>query len=311
MFWSQWMGKYWNADVIRWLAEDWQITMIRLAMGADQGGYVENPGEKDKVITCVDAAIAAGIYVVIDWHDHMAEQHTDQAKGFFNEMASRYGSYANVLFEIYNEPINQPWSTIKWYAEQVIPVIRAHSNNIIIVGTPKWSSEPDVAASDPVGGTNLAYTIHFYAATHGESLRSRVLNAKVWGQAVFATEWGTCEASGDGYVDVGSTHTWLGFLAHHHISDANWAIADKNEACAALQPGASANGGWPRSMLTESGKYIKDGLTGNWWQVGCCKFGNDCADCGEDGTGWCHQSPGNCATCGGWMDGGAPLHNCR
>merc|ERR1712228_1017671 len=56
------------------------------------------------------------------------------------------------------------------------------------------------------------------------------------------------------------------------------AIADKNEACAALQPGASANGGWPRSMLTESGKYIKDGLTGNWWQVGCCKFGNDCAD---------------------------------
>merc|ERR1712083_345231 len=173
-------------------------------------------------------------------------------------------------------------------------------NNIIIVGTPKWSSEPDVAASDPVGGTNLAYTVHFYAATHGESLRSRVLNAKVWGQAVFATEWGTCEASGDGYVDVGSTHTWLGFLAHHHISDANWAIADKNEACAALQPGASANGGWPRSMLTESGKYIKDGLTGNWWQVGCCKFGNDCADCGEDGTGWCHQSPGNCAVCGGW-----------
>merc|ERR1712050_290591 len=127
MFWSQWMGKYWNADVVRWLAEDWQISMIRLAMGADQGGYVENPGEKDKVITCVDAAIAAGIYVVIDWHDHMAEQHTDQAKGFFDEMARRYGSYANVLFEIYNEPINQPWSTIKWYAEQVIPVIRAHS----------------------------------------------------------------------------------------------------------------------------------------------------------------------------------------
>merc|ERR1712061_775317 len=155
------------------------------------------------------------------------------------------------------------------------------------------------------------HTVHFYAATHGESLRSRVLNAKVWGQAVFATKWGTCEASGDGYIDVGSTHTWLGFLASHHISDANWAIADKNEACAALQPGASANGGWPRSMLTESGKYIKDGLTGNWWQVGCCKFGNDCADCGEDGTGWCHQSPGNCAVCGGWMDGGAPLHNCR
>merc|ERR1719166_139436 len=28
--------------------------------------------------------------------------------------------------------------------------------------------------------------------------------------------------------------------------------------------------------------------------VGCCRFEADCGDCGEDGTGWCHQSASNC-----------------
>merc|ERR1719291_1571064 len=35
---------------------------------------------------------------------------------------------------------------------------------------------------------------------------------------------------------------------------------------------------------------------------GCCRFGVDCGDCGEDGTGWCHQSASNCNTCTGTWD---------
>ena len=63
-------------------------------MGVDQGGYLNNPnGEKAKVMAVVDAAIAMGIYVIIDWHGHHAENHVQQAKTFFTEMARRYGQY--------------------------------------------------------------------------------------------------------------------------------------------------------------------------------------------------------------------------
>merc|ERR1711974_259938 len=64
------------------------------------------------------------------------------------------------------------------------------------------------------------------------------------GCAIFASEWGTCDASGDGSLDLGETQAWLNFFKEHHISDANWAVSDKTEACSALRPGAGGNGGW-------------------------------------------------------------------
>merc|ERR1712004_275362 len=102
----------------------------------EMGGYLENSGvETRRMEAVVDACIAAGIYVVIDWHDHNAEQHVGQAKGFFSKMAQKYGRYPNVMFELFNEPVHQSWSgSIKPYHEQVIPVIRQHTKNIIILG---------------------------------------------------------------------------------------------------------------------------------------------------------------------------------
>merc|ERR1712241_1280072 len=43
---------------------------------------------------------------------------------------------------------------------------------------------------------------------------------------------------------------------------------------------------------------------------GCCKFGADCGDCGDDNTGWCHQSAANCETCTGSLDDSAPAPSC-
>merc|ERR1711878_128722 len=314
LFWSQWMPQYWNRAAIEWLASDWKITLIRCAMAIEHGGYLENPGaEKGRVEAVVDAAIAIGIYVIIDWHDHHAEQHTNQAKGFFSEMASKYGSKSNVMYETYNEPLQVSWSgTIKPFHEQVIPVIRQHTSSPIILGTRAWSQDIDEAARDPVNGQNLAYTIHFYANTHRGELRNKVSSALSSGVAVFATEWGTCSADGNGQLDLGETQTWLNFFAQHHIGDANWAVSDKSEACSALQPGASGNGGW--SQLTQSGRFVRGSIRGDGGGSpggGCCRFGADCGDCGEDGTGWCHQSASNCATCTGSFDSSASAPACR
>jgi hypothetical protein len=64
-FWSQWMGKYYNAECLKWLTNDWKSTIVRASMAVDDGGYATNKGEAAKVKAIVDAAIAAGIYVVI------------------------------------------------------------------------------------------------------------------------------------------------------------------------------------------------------------------------------------------------------
>lgn len=257
LFWSQWMDKYWNKDTLAWLVKDWHIQIVRAAMGVDQGGYISNPGaEKAKLERVVQACIDLGIYVIIDWHLEASDAHVDQAKPFFGEMAQKYGKYPNVLFEPWNEPKYVSWSTIKAYHEQVVKVIRQYSDNICILGNEQWSSNPAGAAQDPVSGENLAYTVHFYAASN--QAPGRIQGALDAGHAVWATEWGTCESSGNGRVDTDSAARWMNYLEEHGISSTNWAIEDKSESCAALRAGASTSGGWSDSVLTQSGQWVRN-----------------------------------------------------
>jgi endoglucanase len=107
-----------------------------------------------------------GIYVIVDWHDERAyyENHTVAAIQFFSNISQTYGNYSNIIYEIFNEPVNATWAQIKAYAVQVITAIRQNDQkNIIVVGTPNWSTDVDVAAEDPINGTNIAYTLHIYA----------------------------------------------------------------------------------------------------------------------------------------------------
>jgi len=151
------MGHYWNEDVVTFLRDDWKVTLIRAAMGVEQGGHLENPGpETTKLQSVVNAAIKIGIYVITDWHDHNEEQHKHQAISFVDAMARTYGKSPTVLFETFNEPVHQNWwGVIKPYHEQLVRVIRKHSDNIVMCGTPKWSSEVDVASMAKVAGKIL------------------------------------------------------------------------------------------------------------------------------------------------------------
>lgn len=263
LFWSQWAFEFWNPSVIKTLAQDWQATVIRAAMGINEenSGYMFNKNvEKQRVKTVVNAAINEGIYVIIDWHDHHADKRQSEAIAFFSEMAETYGHYPHVLFEIFNEPVGVDWKTIKSYAEPVIKAIRAKgSQNIIIVGTPNWSQDVDVAAQDPLPFPNIAYTLHFYAASHKQTLRDKAEKAMNLGAALFVTEWGTCDYTGNGSLDLSESQNWLNFMDRHQISWAHWSLHNKPEAASALKRTSprKTEGRWLEEDLTESGKFIK------------------------------------------------------
>jgi hypothetical protein len=252
-FWSNWSEKYWNAVTVDRMVDEFKCEIVRAAYGVDDQGNPYNPANEEKVREVVKAAINRGIYVIIDWHSHGAYLNPSAAKDFFGKMAGEFGGYDNVIFELYNEPKQIPWETVKSYAEQVIPVIRAHSNNLIVVGTPTWSQDVDAAANNPINAQNIAYALHFYAGAHKQFLRDKGNYALQKGLALFVTEWGSCGSDGNGGIDRASTAEWLDWMYQNKISSCNWAINDKDEASSIF------NG----SGLTEAGYLLKDIFEGH------------------------------------------------
>ncbi|MDQ1919019.1 cellulase family glycosylhydrolase [Massilia pseudoviolaceinigra] len=267
MYWSNtgWPGeRFYNAGAVGWLKDDWKARLVRAAMGVEEpGGYIQFPAaNKARVKAVVDAAIAKDMYVIIDWHSHYAFRHQNEAIAFFQEMARTYGNNKHVIYEIYNEPKDDvTWDAhVKPYAQAVIAAIRAiDPDNLIIVGSPHWSQDADIASRNPITGhSNIAYTLHFYAGTHGQFLREKAATAMNNGLALFVTEWGSVNADGNGGVNYPETNAWIDFMKKHNISNANWALDDAREGSASLVPGASATGGWANWDLTESGKQARE-----------------------------------------------------
>lgn len=270
LFWSNdgWGGeRYYTKEVVDWLVSDWNTQLVRAAMGVDEsGGYLSSPDNNfARVKTVIDAAIDNDIYVIVDWHSHHAERYPDQAVEFFTKVADMYGEYDNIIYEVYNEPLQVSWSkTVKPYAEKVIAAIRKKDpDNLIVVGTPNWSQRVDQASLDPIDDVNTAYVLHFYAGTHKDEIRENARKALANGAALFVTEWGSSDASGDGKIDTKEAKRWMKFLKENQISHASWALNDKDESASQLKPGASTKGGWSKSKLTKSGKLSKK-IIENW-----------------------------------------------
>jgi endoglucanase len=263
LFWSQWGGKYWNNNAISYMVSKWHVSIIRAAMGVDQGGYLKNmEAEKEKVERVVGIATNLGIYVIIDWHDNNAGAHADQAAAFFREMAGMYRGLPNVLYEPWNEPIHDEWKDVKKYAEGIIRVIRDEGvKNIVLVGTTSWSRDVDEASLFPIKDfDNIAYSFHFYAGDHKQGVRDKADFALKRGVALFVSEWGTCLASGNGGFNPAESDLWIKFMDDNKLSWCNWSLNDKDETASILLPGADTNGGWTDTNLTESGKYVVDKL---------------------------------------------------
>ena len=273
-FWSIWQegSRFYTHESVEALADEWKATVVRAALGVDEaGGYLDDTTQVYIIDSVVDAAIAKGIYVIVDWHTSYADNNTQAAKDFFTRMSTKYAAYPNVIYEIWNEPIYVQWSSVKTYAEQVIPMIRAHAPKaLVLVGTPTWSQDVDKVVGNPVADSNVAYVLHFYAGTNGKSLRNKGDTAMAHSLPLFVSEFGTTVSDGgsNGLTYLGATDAWMQWMDQNKISWCNWSISDKGEASAAILVGSPVKGAWNSTDLSESGIYIRNKLRGYYTEGG-------------------------------------------
>jgi len=260
--WHNWWPRFYNANTVAWLKEDWKCDMVRAAIGVEpDSAFIKDPVfALERLFTVVDAAIENDMYVIIDWHAHGIQ--LEKAIGFFQLVAGKYKDYPNIIYEIFNEPVRDSWEDVKAYSEEVIKTIREiDEKNVILIGSPHWDQDVHIAADNPITGyDNLMYTLHFYAATHKQWLRDRADYALNKGLPLFVSECAGMEASGDGPIDHKSWQEWIDWMDGNLISWAAWSIADKNESCSMIKDTSSPDYGWTEDDLKEWGKIVRTEL---------------------------------------------------
>lgn len=242
------------------------VNTIRIAFYSDPGsGYTTDLyGKIDEGIKYADEL---GMYVILDWHilnDGNPKTHQTEALKFFTRFAKKYKNQKNILYEICNEPNGDvTWERdIRPYANKVIKRIRKYDKkNIIIVGTPTWSQDVDVAAQKPLTQKNIAYSLHFYAATHTDWIRDKLKKAYKMGLPVLVTEFSICDASGNGGIDKNSAKKWMKLLNQYKIGYVAWNISNKNETSALIKSNCQKMGNLTKANLSASGKWIAA-----WWK---------------------------------------------
>lgn len=292
----QWYPQIINNNAFAALSKDWGSNVIRLAMYVGENGYAKDPEIiKQRLIDGIDLAIANDMYVIVDWHVHMpgdpnAEVYSG-AMDFFDEISSLYPNDKHIIYELANEPSsNDPgvpnnaagWEAVKSYSEPIIKMLRDKGNeNVIIVGSPNWSQRADLAADNPINDANTIYTVHFYTGTHmpatDSSDRNNVMSNAIYamekGLVLFASEWGTSEATGNNGPYLNEADVWLDFLNKNNISWCNWSLTNKNETSGAftpfelykseatdLDPGEDQV--WDLKELSVSGEYVRAKIKG-------------------------------------------------
>jgi endoglucanase len=265
--WLHWQTQPYaqNLQALEWMRDNWNIDVFRVAMGVEpEGAYLDDPARwKSEVETVIDNAATAGVYVIVDFHAHAAHQHQSEAVAFFSDLADRYGHLPNIIWETYNEPEQVSWSSqVKPYHQATVAAIRQHDpDNLIVLGTPTWSQDVDVAAADPVAGTNLMYTLHFYSCTHSQWNRDKANTAISRGLALFVTEWGASHADGglDGRLCLDEAQRWVDWMEANGISWAAWKLDVGTDSTNLLSAGAPLTGGW-NNHLRGHGPFVVESL---------------------------------------------------
>jgi hypothetical protein len=131
----------------------------------------------DLLRSVVDRCKTKDLYVIIDWH-YVANtyDHVASTSAFWTYMAPRFANDSHVLFELFNEPINDldddwifnandvdDWLSVRANMQTWINIVRTYApNNLILVAGPFYSQIIGPAASYPLTGNNIVMVSHIY-----------------------------------------------------------------------------------------------------------------------------------------------------
>jgi len=252
----------------------WGGNTLRLfvnAKGGTDANYIKLRDQYYEVVKKIaDTIIANDLYLIINWdpaNDSNAPLATDAIE-FFTRFANDYKNDPHVIYEIWNEP-TKSWSTIKEYANVLIPKIREISPDaMIIVGTPEYDKKLDDVVNDPLTYTNIMYAHHMYSVSYTKSYQSQLLNAINANLPIIDTEVGTvgsydiepsdifAEAQANSYFELldryGISYMFFTWAATGDVGGDIFGIVKKGEWVSKL----------PDSVLKPNGKFYKHWLTG-------------------------------------------------
>ncbi len=215
----------------------------------------------------VNYCATKGIYCIIDVHyvEDITSSNASYTSSFWTYMAPRFKNDTNVIFELYNEPVNNGngsdaanWNVVKGYMQSWYNIVRnAGATNLVVVGSPNYSSAPGTASSSQLSGNNIAYTCHLYPQHWTSSWNVNQLNTAAAAVPVFMTEWGfgnypgntlynsTITAYGRPLMNQANT---LGISWTAWVADTSWQPAMYNSSWGLLV-GENQMGGFVKDTL--------------------------------------------------------------
>lgn len=209
----------------------------------------------------VDYATSKGLYVIIDYH-HIADVqgHDQGVKAFWEFMAPKFKEYSNVLYEIYNEPINQSftWNAFYPYMQSWINVVRKHApHNLILAGSPWWDQRMSGSVTKPFTGGNIVYVAHVYPQHFTYPSNKSEVQQTAAVHPVFMSEWGFRQGATDNLLKGTITGYGVPIMAWAEQLGLSWTAwcADND-----WEP-AMFNNDWTlRVSENDMGGFVKDTL---------------------------------------------------
>ena len=256
-----WYPDYINEDLFKDISENWNCNIVRLAMYSKD--YIANKKENEEILyRGIEAAIAADMYVLVDWHileDYDPLMNLKHASTFFGEVSLKYKDVPNVIYEICNEPNKDcSWDHVYEYAQSIIPIIRENDEDaVIIVGTPEYDQDFAGVMAERIDDPNVMYVFHFYTASHYENMRKKLSDVIDAGLPVFISECGVSEADGNGKIDLDNAITWFDYLHDHDISYIIWNLSNKEESSSFIRADSGETRALKDDDLTEVGKWVR------------------------------------------------------
>lgn len=258
-----WYPEYTNASSMKTI-KNYGANTFRIAVYSDDagGGYVQQKDETMRLTyMAIENAISADMYIIVDWHvlnDETPLKNKDSAIAFFDEISSHYGDCPNIIYEICNEPNGSTsWDDIRAYSNEIIPLIRNHSpNSIILVGTPNYSYSVESVIDNPLSFENVMYTFHFYAGQHDDNYYNQMFDhCEEKNIPIFVSEWGI-NYGVDGKAALSQGEAFAKVLNRRGISWVAWSLSNKNEVFSAIKPDCEKYADWEQDDLTDVGKVF-------------------------------------------------------